>query len=145
MSDPLQIKRLLRRPQFLAAAKGVSEARGGVVIQRLERGDGSPHVGMGFTATRKIGGAVQRNRAKRRLRQAARALLPDHGVPGSDYVFIARMGTTERAWDRLLDDVKSALTRLATPPGPDADARRGPSISGPGAKSSGAAQDDGTE
>ena len=50
MSDPLQIKRLLRRPQFLAAAKGVSEARGGVVIQRLERGDGSPHVGMGFTA-----------------------------------------------------------------------------------------------
>ena len=115
MSDPLQIKRLLRRPQFLAAAKGVSEARGGVVIQRLERGDGSPHVGMGFTATRKIGGAVQRNRAKRRLRQAARALLPDHGVPGSDYVFIARMGTVERPWDRLLDDVKSALTRLATP------------------------------
>ena len=118
MSDPLQIKRLLRRPQFLAAAKGVSEARGGVVIQRLERGDGSPHVGMGFTATRKIGGAVQRNRAKRRLRQAARALLPDHGVPGSDYVFIARMGTTDRPWDRLLDDVKSALTRLATPRGP---------------------------
>ena len=122
MSDPLQIKRLLRRPQFLAAAKGVSEARGAVVIQRLERGDGSPHVGMGFTATRKIGGAVQRNRAKRRLRQAARALLPDHGVPGSDYVFIARMGTTERAWDRLLDDVKSTLTRLARqkadPPSP---------------------------
>ena len=41
MSDLLQIKRLLRRPQFLAAAKGVSEARGAVVIQRLERGDGS--------------------------------------------------------------------------------------------------------
>ena len=51
MSDPLQIKRLLRRPQFLAAAKGVSEARGSVVIQRLERGDGSPHLGLGFTAT----------------------------------------------------------------------------------------------
>ncbi|WP_299176374.1 ribonuclease P protein component [uncultured Brevundimonas sp.] len=115
MSEPLQIKRLLRRPQFLAAAKGVSEARGGVVIQRLERGDGSPHIGMGFTATRKIGGAVTRNRAKRRLREAARAMLPVHGLPGSDYVFIARMGTTERAWDRLLDDVKSTLTRLATP------------------------------
>lgn len=115
MSDPLQIKRLLRRPQFLAAAKGVSEARGAVVIQRLERGDGSPHIGLGFTATKKIGGAVQRNRAKRRLREAARAMLGQHGVPGSDYVFIARMGTTERAWDRLLDDVKSTLTRLATP------------------------------
>ncbi|ASE39721.1 ribonuclease P protein component [Brevundimonas vesicularis] len=115
MSDLLQIKRLLRRPQFLAAAKGVSEARGAVVIQRLERGDGSPHIGLGFTATKKIGGAVQRNRAKRRLREAARAMLAQHGVPGSDYVFIARMGTTERAWDRLLDDVKSTLTRLATP------------------------------
>jgi len=115
MSDLLQIKRLLRRPQFLAAAKGVSEARGAVVIQRLERGDGSPHIGLGFTATKKVGGAVVRNRAKRRLREAARAMLAQHGVPGSDYVFIARMGTTERAWDRLLDDVKSTLTRLATP------------------------------
>ena len=133
MSDPLQIKRLLRRPQFLAAAKGVSEARGGVVIQRLERGDGSPHVGMGFTATRKIGGAVQRNRAKRRLRQAARALLPDHGVPGSDYVFIARMGTTERAWDRLLDDVKTVLTRLASPKDPASRPHGRPS-SGPDAR-----------
>ena len=115
MSDLLQIKRLLRRPQFLAAAKGVSEARGAVVIQRLERGDGSSHIGLGFTATRKVGGAVVRNRAKRRLREAARAMLAVHGVPGSDYVFIARMGTTERAWDRLLDDVKTTLTRLATP------------------------------
>ena len=115
MSDLLQIKRLLRRPQFLAAAKGVSEARGAVVIQRLERGDGSPHIGLGFTATKKVGGAVVRNRAKRRLREAARAMLAQHGVPGSDYVFIARMGTTERAWDRLLDDVKTTLTRLATP------------------------------
>ena len=115
MTDPMKIDRLTRRPQFLAAAKGVSEARGAVVIQRLDRGDGSPHIGLGFTATKKIGGAVVRNRAKRRLREAARAMLADHGVPGSDYVFIARMGTADRPWDRLLDDVKSALTRLATP------------------------------
>ena len=119
MTDPVQIKRLLKRPQFLAAAKGVSEARGAVVVQKLERGDGSPHMGAGFTATRKVGGAVVRNRAKRRLREAARALLPNLGRPGCDYVFVARMGTAERPWDRLLDDVKSALTRLATPrPGP---------------------------
>jgi ribonuclease P protein component len=115
MSDPLQITRLLRRPQFLAAAKGVSEARGAVVVQKLDRGDGLPHLGVGFTATRKVGGAVVRNRAKRRLREAARALLPQLGLPGCDYVFIARMGTAERDWDRLLDDVKSALTRLANP------------------------------
>jgi len=56
---------------------------------------------------------VQRNRAKRRLREAARLLLPLHGTAGCDYVFIARGGTTARPWERLLDDVKSALIRLA--------------------------------
>ena len=115
MSDLVKIERMTSRPQFLAAAKGVSEARGAVVVQRLDRKDGEAAVRLGFTATRKIGGAVVRNRAKRRLRQAARALAPHLAVAGSDYVFIARMGTPDRDWDRLLDDVKSALTRLATP------------------------------
>jgi ribonuclease P protein component len=114
MAEPFKIERLKSRPQFLAAAKGVSEARGAVVVQRLARGDGDPTVRLGFTATRKVGNAVIRNRAKRRLREAARALAPQLALPGSDYVFIARMGTADRPWDRLLDDVKSALTRLAT-------------------------------
>lgn len=115
MTDLMKIDRLLRRPQFLAAAKGVSQARGAVVVQQLDRQDGDPAIRVGFTATRKVGGAVVRNRCKRRLRQAARMLAPVHGRPGCDYVFIARMGTADRDWDRLLDDVKSALTRLATP------------------------------
>ena len=115
MAEPFKIERLKSRPQFLAAAKGVSEARGAVVVQRLDRADGEATVRLGFTATRKVGGAVVRNRAKRRLREAARALAPELARPGSDYVFIARMGTADRPWDRLLDDVKSALTRLATP------------------------------
>ncbi len=115
MRDPAKIERLTSRPQFLAAAKGVSEARGAVVVQRLDRRDGIATVRLGFTATRKVGNAVVRNRAKRRLREAARAVVPLLAAPGSDYVFIARMGTADRAWDRLLDDVKSALTRLATP------------------------------
>ena len=115
MTDLPKIDRLTSRPQFLAAAKGVSEARGAVVVQRLDRADGDDAIRLGFTATRKIGGAVVRNRAKRRLREAARMLAPLLGRPGSDYVFIARMGTADRPWDRLLDDVKSALTRLATP------------------------------
>ena len=104
--------RLKTRSQFLAAAKGASLSRGAVVVQRLDRQDGS-HLGEGFTATKKIGNAVARNRAKRRLREAARALLPIHGVAGSDYIFIARMGAGERPWTRLLDDVGSALIGLA--------------------------------
>ena len=114
MAEPFKIERLTSRPQFLAAAKGVSEARGAVVVQRLDRRDGVDTVRLGFTATRKVGNAVIRNRAKRRLREAARAATPLLAVPCSDYVFIARMGTVDRPWDRLLDDVKSALTRLAT-------------------------------
>ena len=115
MAELFKIERMTSRPQFLAAAKGVSEARGAVVVQRLARGDGESAVRLGFTATRKVGNAVIRNRAKRRLREAARAMAPLLAVPGSDYVFVARMGTADRPWDRLLDDVKSALTRLANP------------------------------
>jgi ribonuclease P protein component len=56
---------------------------------------------------------VVRNRAKRRLREAARALIPLYGRPGHDYVLVARGGVTTRPWPRLLDDVKSALISLA--------------------------------
>ena len=84
-----------------------------MVVQALNRADESATVRIGFTATRKIGGAVIRNRAKRRLREAARLLLPLHAAPGYDYVFVARMGAPTRAWPRLLDDVKSALISLA--------------------------------
>jgi ribonuclease P protein component len=96
-------------------AKGRSAARGAVLIQALSRpeGDAAPLIGVGFTATRKIGGAVVRNRAKRRLREVARQLLPLHGAPGHDYVFVARTGVTTRPWPRLLDDAKSALISLA--------------------------------
>lgn len=108
-----KIERLKKRPDFLSAAKGASAPRGAVVVQMRPRGDGSPLIRVGFTATRKIGGAVVRNRAKRRLREAARALLPLYGKAGCDYVLIARAGTPSRPWGRLLDDVKSALLSVA--------------------------------
>ena len=109
---PFKIERIRTRPEFLACAKAPSCARGTVMIQARRR-DEQASVRAGFTATKRIGGAVQRNRAKRRLREAARLLLPAHAAPGFDYVFVARGGVTTRAWPRLLDDVKSALIRLA--------------------------------
>jgi ribonuclease P protein component len=107
------IERLRKRSEFLACAKAPSCARGAVVVQARVRADDQPLVRAGFTATKRIGNAVARNRAKRRMREAARLLLPDFARPGVDYVFIARGGVTTRAWPRLLDDVKSALIRLA--------------------------------
>jgi ribonuclease P protein component len=113
MSDALpKIERLKTRPEFLACAKAPACARGAVLIQARPR-DETPLVRAGFTATKRIGGAVDRNRAKRRLREAARLLLPALATPGFDYVFVARGGVTSRPWPRLLDDVKSALIRLA--------------------------------
>ena len=108
----LKITRIQKRADFLACAKGPHCARGAVLVQARAR-DENPLVRAGFTATKRIGGAVERNRAKRRLREAARQILPDLAHPGFDYVFIARGGVTTRPWPRLLDDMKSALLRLA--------------------------------
>jgi ribonuclease P protein component len=128
--DVLKIERLKKRAQFLAAAQAPSCARGAVVIQRLSQPDRSG-LAVGFTATKKIGGAVQRNRAKRRMREAARQLLPLHGERRHDYVFVARAGVIDRPWARLLDDVKTALISLAAgradqprPPRPHSSKRR---------------------
>ena len=107
------IQKLTKRSEFLACAQAPSCAKGAVVVQARPRGDETPLVRVGFTATKRIGGAVERNRAKRRMREAARALLPEFASPGVDYVIIARGGVLKRPWARLLDDVKSALLRLA--------------------------------
>ena len=100
--------------QVRAAVAGHEQERHPALGQGArDRGDGTSLIRIGFTATRRIGGAVTRNRAKRRLREAARLLAPLHARPGCDYVFIARQGTVTRPWARLLDDMRTTLQRLA--------------------------------
>ena len=114
MSEP-HILRLRKRAQFLFVRRGKTERRKTIVVQAARRGDDKPHIGQGFTATKKIGNAPTRNRAKRRLREAARQLLPEYGVSGADYVFIARLDTATTRWQRLLDDMEKALISLREP------------------------------
>lgn len=120
---PVAIERLRARREFLHVAAGVSERRKLLVVQARRRGEPREAAGAGFTATRKVGPSVVRNRARRRLREAVRLLLPFHGVAGADYVFIARQETGSAPWTRLLDDMEIALLslrrRLASEDGPN--------------------------
>ncbi|MFC4351979.1 ribonuclease P protein component [Fodinicurvata halophila] len=119
--------RLLKRSDFLRAARrGVKAARPGLVLQAYDRdrdmkdsalpdGQGaSPFRGMrlGLTASRKVGNAVTRNRARRRLRSAAEEVLPVCGRPRTDYVLIARAETPVRPYDALLEDLRSAIRQI---------------------------------
>jgi ribonuclease P protein component len=101
--------------------------RPGLVLQAASRPpetSGGETVRVGFTASRKVGNAVLRNRAKRRLRAAAAAVLARDGRQGTDYVLIARAGTGERPYPELVRDLEGALRQIERR-GPEAQPRRG--------------------
>ena len=106
------LRQLRARSEFLFVQKGRRVGRETVTVEARRRAPDGP-VGIGFTASKKVGGAVVRNRAKRRLRAAARALLPELAAHGGDYVLVARPATALAPWATLLDDVRAALLRLA--------------------------------
>jgi ribonuclease P protein component len=103
--------RLRRRQDFLAAAKAHSVAMPGLVLQGRDRSDeGAPR--LGFTCSKKIGNAVMRNRAKRRLREVARLGLAIEARPGYDYVIVGRQTSITRGFAELQRDLMTAVQRL---------------------------------
>ena len=84
----------------------------GFVLLVRERGDGDPSIRIGITVTKKIGGAVVRNRMKRRFRALAREILPAAGLEGADHVLIGRAGGVERPFDQLSAELGKALAKI---------------------------------
>jgi ribonuclease P protein component len=83
----------------------------GFVLLVRDRADGDATLRVGFTVTKKIGGAVVRNRMKRRFRALARELLPPGGIPGADHVLIGRAGGIERDFSLLRQELAMALDK----------------------------------
>jgi ribonuclease P protein component len=111
------VVRLRRRGEFVAAARGAKQGAQAFLLQavrRRGRPDGKSvaaagEVGIGITVTRKIGGAVVRNRARRRLREALRQLLPGPAKPGHDYVVVARPAALRQPFAELAADLGGAF------------------------------------
>ena len=111
-------KRLKYRRQFLhVAQKGRKYATPGLVLQARKRSQldqeiGKDEIRVGYTVSRKVGKAVLRNRARRRLRAATEIVLKEHGLGGYDYVVIGRAKTPGRQFGALIEDLDFALKKL---------------------------------
>jgi ribonuclease P protein component len=111
--DSVGLKKLTRRADFLAANSGKRAPMPGFVLLVRPRDDGDPAMRFGITVTKKIGGAVVRNRMKRRFRALAAELLPERGVRGADHVLIGRAGGVERDFGLLRTELAKALGKVS--------------------------------
>ena len=102
---------LKKRADFLrVAATRRRWATAGLVLQMRGHGDDDGPMRVGYTVSKKVGNAVERNRVRRRLRAAVREALERR--PGTDYVVVGRRAALTRRWEALLGDLKAAADRV---------------------------------
>ena len=109
----MTMERLRQRADFLAAARGVSVPARHFVLQARDRREPGP-IRVGFTVSKKVGNAVERNRVRRRLREVVRLQSGDALRPGFDYVLIGRRAALSADFAALVDDYRRAVARLHT-------------------------------
>jgi ribonuclease P protein component len=108
-----QIETLKNRPDFLRCASARRQGTAGFMVQAFARDDNRSLIRVGFTASKKIGNAVARNRAKRRLRALTHEMLPALGHAGWDYVIVAKpIATIDRDFAALKSDLTAALAAI---------------------------------
>jgi ribonuclease P protein component len=107
-----RLSTITKRADFVAANSGLRVTTPGFVLLVRDRKDSDPAMRVGFTVTKKVGGAVVRNRMKRRLRALAREVVPTKGLPGSDHVMIGRSKGIERDFGLLRSELAGALDKL---------------------------------
>ena len=106
---------LKRRAEFLRVARAGHKSVTASLVAQIAENAHDAEFRVGFTASRKVGNAVERNRARRRLRAAAKIVMPERALPGHDYVLIARRPILRQPFDAVLDDLGNAVRRLAAP------------------------------
>ena len=116
-SNSLPITRLKRRRDFVSITRrGQKWATPGLVLQSHRRKDAETTsrngIRVGFTVTKKVGNAVIRNRARRRLKAVAGDVIATHGQDLFEYVLIGRAGTLKRPYALLVSDLKTAMQKL---------------------------------
>lgn len=129
-AGPVPLITLQQRADFLRAAQARRQGTAGFLLQARWRNDDQPMARVGFTASKKVGNAVFRNRAKRRMRALARQVLAQHARVGWDYVLVARPGgTVMRAYADLMADLEQAIRSVHRDPTPDTPSPKGPARS----------------
>ncbi len=105
------MQRLRQRADFLAAASGIKVPAAAFVLQSRKRNDDGP-VRVGFTVSKKVGNAVERNRVRRRLREVVRLSKAERMRAGHDYVLIGRRAALMRPFAQMMEELDGALRRL---------------------------------